>query len=101
MLADYLQLGLSPDAGDEEIRKAYLGLIRRHTPERDPMRFQAIAAAYERIKDEPSRIQSALFGAMQNKDVGQALEDLTRAATAGRRRVGLKTLLEAVAQDRG
>ncbi|MDD2604721.1 MAG: J domain-containing protein [Desulfobacteraceae bacterium] len=96
MLVDYLRLGVALDATDAQIRKAYLALIRVHTPERDPARFQEIAAAYERIKDEAARLQTAIFGPFQISDTREAIGALARAATPGRRRVGLGTLLEAV-----
>jgi curved DNA-binding protein CbpA len=96
MLAHYLALGLKPDAGDEEIRKRYLSLIRRYTPEKDPERFQAVSAAYERIQHETARIHSDLFGPMETADARQTLLALIRAASPEKRRVGLQTLLEAV-----
>ena len=99
MLVDYLRLGVAPDATDAQIRKAYLALIRTHTPEKDPARFKEIATAYERIKDETVRLQTALFGPTRITDTREALEALARAATPGRRRVGLGTLLEAVGQQ--
>jgi curved DNA-binding protein CbpA len=98
MLVDYLRLGVAPDATDAQIRKAYLALIRTHTPEKDPARFKEIATAYERIKDETVRLQTALFGPTRITDTREALEALARAATPGRCRVGLGTLLEAAGQ---
>jgi DnaJ-class molecular chaperone len=98
MLIDYLRLGVALDATDARIRKAYLALIRTHTPEKDPARFKEIATAYEHIKDETVRLQTALFGPTRITDTREALEALARAATPGRRRVGLGTLLEAAGQ---
>ena len=97
MLVDYLTLGLAPDAEDEVIRKRYLALIRRYTPERETVRFQQITAAYERIKDEPARLRSALFRPMEITDARQALSELVRAAVPPPRRIGLKALMGAVA----
>jgi len=98
MLIDYLRLGVAPDATDAQIRKAYLALIRTHTPEKDPARFKEIATAYERIKDETVRLETALFGPTRITDTREALEALARAATPGRRRVGLGTLWQAAGQ---
>jgi len=57
----YLVLGLSPEAGDAEIRRAYLEAIREFPPEREPEQFQAISQAYEKIRDEKSRLNYILF----------------------------------------
>lgn len=99
MLKDYLMLGLLPDAQDEQIRKRYLSLVKQYTPERDPDRFQEISTAYERIKDESSRIKSQLFDPMKITDPEKAIQDFVRAASPQRRRVGLQTLLEAVRKN--
>ena len=56
----YLVLGVKTDAGDTEIRRAYLEAIRRAPPESDPERFAAVSRAYESIKDEKNRIRTAL-----------------------------------------
>lgn len=44
-------LGLSPDAGEEEVRARYLELIKQFPPERDPDRFREIRVAYEMASD--------------------------------------------------
>lgn len=60
----YLVLGVAPSADDQTIRLAYLAAVRESPPDTHPQRFQAISAAYEQIKDEPSRLGYLLF----NKD---------------------------------
>jgi len=57
----YLVLGVPQDADDARIRQAYLAAVKEATPETHPARFQEIAAAYEKIKDETSRHRYALF----------------------------------------
>jgi curved DNA-binding protein CbpA len=57
----YLVLRVTPDSTDAEIRRAYLDGVREFPPERDPERFQAIAQAYELIRDEPARLRYYLF----------------------------------------
>jgi curved DNA-binding protein CbpA len=57
----YLILRVPPEAGDAEIRRAYLDGVREFPPEREPERFQAIARAYELIRDEPARLRYYLF----------------------------------------
>ena len=95
MLAHYLVLGLSPGAGTDEIRRRYLELVRAHPPGRDPERFQRIAAAYEALGDDRSRVETAIFGLAQYGDFDLALEALAQARPARRRTPGLRTLLEA------
>jgi curved DNA-binding protein CbpA len=57
----YLILRVSPNANDAEIRRAYLDAIRKHPPELQPERFQAISHAYEQIQDEKNRLKYLLF----------------------------------------
>lgn len=80
MLTHYLTLGLAPGASDEEVRRRYLDLVRRHPPGRDPERFQRIAAAYEALVDERTRVRSALFGTVGLVDPEGALRELVAAA---------------------
>ena len=44
-------LELKSDATAEEIRKAYLSLVRQHPPDRDPDKFRDIHAAYQMLND--------------------------------------------------
>ena len=57
----WLLLGVPRDADDETIRRAWLDAVRRHPPERDPARFQAIRAAFERIDTRRHRLAHTLF----------------------------------------
>lgn len=98
MLVDYLMLGLEPGAADDEIRKRYLELVKVHPPEHDPQRFQDITQAYERIKDQRSRIRQRLFGARESVDVEASLAYLMRAFTPKRRRAGLQELIKAASK---
>ncbi len=93
MLTSHLTLGLDIGASDEEIRKRYLELIKLHTPEKDPDRFQKITRAYEKISSSRRRIRTKLFGTLDEKDPETVLLELCRAKKTGRRRVGLQELL--------
>ncbi|MCB9883533.1 MAG: J domain-containing protein [Planctomycetes bacterium] len=55
-------LGVTPEATDEDIRLAYLEAVKRHPPERDAERFQAIVQAFQSIRTEEDRRKRDLFG---------------------------------------
>ncbi len=44
-------LGVSPDAGEEDVRARYLDLVKQFPPERDPEKFREIRTAFEAVKD--------------------------------------------------
>jgi curved DNA-binding protein CbpA len=58
----YRVLELTPDAGENEIRRRYLELVRAFPPDRAPERFAAIHAAYAALRDPASRLSEQLFG---------------------------------------
>ncbi|MBI1748504.1 MAG: J domain-containing protein [Acidobacteria bacterium] len=60
MLNPYAILGVSRQATDKEIRQAYFSLVRQYPPEKDPVRFKEIRAAYESLKDDASRTSTYL-----------------------------------------
>ena len=95
MLAHYLTLGLPPSASQGEIRRRYLELIRAYPPSREPEHSQRIIAAYEALKDERSRVETAIFGLTRYGDFELALGALVRARPHSRSTPGLKTLLAA------
>jgi len=56
---DYGILGLSPGAGQKEIKSAYFKLVRKFSPENNPERFQEIRCAYERLTQKESKEKAA------------------------------------------
>jgi DnaJ-class molecular chaperone len=55
-------LGLDAKAGDEEIRAAYLRLVKEYPPEKAPEEFERIRDAYETLRDPRRRAREVLFG---------------------------------------
>lgn len=60
-MTPYDYLGIDSNADDKTVRNAYLELIKKYPPDRDPERFKEIANAYETIKDEKKRLEYYLF----------------------------------------
>jgi hypothetical protein len=54
-------LGVNEDAGDAEIRRRYLALVRDYPPDRAPDRFREYRAAYEALSDERKRLERTLL----------------------------------------
>jgi DnaJ-class molecular chaperone len=61
-MTHYETLGVSPDATDEEIKKAYRKLVMQHHPDRggDPEKFKEVQNAYEILSD-PDRHHESDF----------------------------------------
>ena len=95
MLTEHLVLGLKPGATDDQIRKRYLELIKKHSPEQDPQRFREISTAYERIKTQRARIHHQIFGCLDAREMASELTYLANAVKPKRKRVGLVELLQA------
>jgi len=61
MQTPYEILGVVNDASDNEIKRAYLQLVKNNPPDRDQENFQRIHEAYTLIKDHKSRVSHGLF----------------------------------------
>src|SRR6516225_7660374 len=57
----FTALGVSEDAGDDQIKQRYLALVRAFPPDREPERFQAYRAAYEAVCDQRKRLEAKLL----------------------------------------
>jgi len=92
MANPYTLLGVQPHESDEVIRQQYLKAVRQYPPDRCPSEFRRVHEAYERIKDEESRLAFLLFDPTQ----GETLDDLIaeEECKTTTRRVGLSTLLK-------
>lgn len=69
-------LGLSREAGDADIRRRYLELVREFPPDRAPERFAAIRAAYDELRDPVSRLETKLFNLDTNDSIEALMNDL-------------------------
>ena len=45
-------LGVSLEAGDEEVRAAYLRKVKEHPPDRSPREFERIRDAYDLLRED-------------------------------------------------
>jgi curved DNA-binding protein CbpA len=61
MTDPYDVLGVPVHAGEADIRKRYLELVREFPPDRAPERFAAVRAAYEELRDPVRRLESRLL----------------------------------------
>jgi curved DNA-binding protein CbpA len=88
----YTVLQLPGDADDEMIRRRYLELVRKFTPETEPEKFAAVRAAYEALKDLNTRLRHRLFERGRAETIDVLIEDV--ACRSPRRRVSLETLVQ-------
>jgi curved DNA-binding protein CbpA len=95
MLLNYLILGVTSEASDAEIRNSYLTLVKKHTPEKDPVMFRRITDAYEAVNNKRRRIIGKIFGGFSAKNYEEVLMALATARQVKKRRAGLRELFEA------
>ncbi len=72
----YEVLGLEHSADPEAIRRRYLELVRRHSPEREPERFAAIRRAYDEIRDPIVSLEKRLFSVTTSYTFDDLLEEV-------------------------
>ncbi len=75
----YAALGLTGTATPEEVRAAYLQLVREYPPDRDPQRFREIHAAYQALSNPLVRAEALWNACHERPDLQEAL---ARADTA-------------------
>lgn len=85
-------LGLPPNSTDGAIRKRYLELVRQFPPERDPVRFAEIRAAYETLRDLTHRLKARFFQRPAGDDLDHLMEKIRRQSP--RRRLAMAELLQ-------
>lgn len=87
----YDVLGLPRHAGEEEIRRRYLELVRESPPDRDPERFAAVRAAYDAVRDPVRRLEAQLFELDSSDTLDMFISDVR--ARLFQHRISLDTLL--------
>jgi hypothetical protein len=55
-------LGVTADAGEEEIRAAYVSKVKEFPPDRAPAEFETIRDAYETLRDPRKRARAMFSG---------------------------------------
>jgi curved DNA-binding protein CbpA len=65
----YEILGIPETAGNEEIKRAYFGMVRKYPPDRFPKEFKEIRAAYETLMDTQKRAEYDAIGGLPSSVV--------------------------------
>jgi curved DNA-binding protein CbpA len=65
-------LGVSPNAGEEEIRAAYLRKVKEYPPDQAPEEFEKVRNAFETLRDPRKRTLAML----QDSDPGAPLASI-------------------------
>jgi curved DNA-binding protein CbpA len=68
-------LGVSPEAGDEEIRAAYLCKVKEYPPDRASGEFEKVRDAYETLRDPRRRMRHLILSADPKQPLASLLED--------------------------
>ena len=89
-------LGISAEAGDEEIRAAYLRKVKEYPPDRAPQQFERVRDAYETLRDPRRRTRQLLLSV----DPRQALVSLLEGRVAERRFTGPEPWLAILREPR-
>ena len=84
-------LGVSPDVGEDVLRKRYLELVRRHPPEKCPQQFAEIRAAYEQLCDPVEQLKRQVFEIGGNESLDDVIAELRSRLQAAR--IPTETLL--------
>jgi len=67
-------LGIGIKATDEDVRAAYLRLVRKHPPDRDPEVFEKVRDAYETLRDPERRAALALLAGDPDAPLASVLD---------------------------
>ena len=79
----YKILGITPEASQTEIKKAYFKMIRQYSPESDPEQFQKIREAYEYLKKSDNISTGPAFPMLSDPSAQYMADQITRSLQAG------------------
>lgn len=71
-------LGIGPEAGEEEIRAAYLRKVKEFPPDRAAREFERVRDAYELLRDPRERTRRMLLAVDPKQPLELLLEGLPR-----------------------
>jgi preprotein translocase subunit Sec63 len=71
-------LGVPPNAGEEEIRAAYLRKVKEYPPDRSPEEFEKIRDAFETLRDPRQRTRAMLLSTDPDAPLAALLEGRAR-----------------------
>lgn len=89
-------LDVPPEAGDDEIRAAYMRKVKECPPDRCGPEFEQIRDAYGQLKDPYRRARHLILGATPDRPLESLLDDVP----VTRRRVGPELWLAAMKSQR-
>jgi curved DNA-binding protein CbpA len=69
-------LEVAAEAGDEEIRAAYLRKVKQYPPDRAPLEFEKVRDAYEQLRDPRRRTRQMLLAADPKQPLVSLLDGL-------------------------
>jgi len=90
-------LGIPLNAGEEEIRAAYVQKVKEHPPDRSPEQFEKIRDAYETLRDPRRRMRDMLLSA----DPEESLTSLILGEANQRRFTGPQPWLDVLKKGGG
>ena len=69
-------LEIAAEAGDEEIRAAYLSKVKQYPPDRSPREFERVRDAYDMLRDPRRRTRALLHAADPKQPLAALLDGL-------------------------
>ena len=79
MLNHIIELELTPPFDGEDVRKAYVRLVKRYPPARSPEKFRRLNEAFEALGNDRNRVRTELYWAYDFDSVPEAVDALESA----------------------